>query len=98
MAASKIKTKTVKGEADGTGFLSPTHNNPSGQLNVSIDCSSDWNGTIVLQRQRDGGTVKTVKTYTEDAEEVIEDFIPGVVYRLWCISFTAGEAVLEIYR
>lgn len=94
----RVKTATVDGTGQGTDPLSPTHQNPNAQLNVSVECSSAWSGTIALQRKRVDGDWKSVKTYTDDVEEIIEDSIPGVVYRLQCTVYSAGEAYLEIYK
>ncbi len=94
----RVKTATVDGTGQGTDPLSSTHQNPSAQLNFSIECSSAWSGTIALQRKRADGTWKSVRTYTDDIEEIIEDAIPGVVYRLQCTVYSAGDADLEIYK
>ena len=95
----KEVTKTITQLNDATGWLSPTYKNPSGKLDISIEVSSDWSGTIALQKTRDGGdTVKEVSTFTGDVETTIEDHADNVEFRLICTVFAAGEAEAALYR
>lgn len=95
----KAVDKTITAQGNATGWLMTGYQNPSHQLNLSIDCSSDWVGTIVLQRTRDGGvTVKNVTTFTDDVETNVEDFADNVAYRLYCSAYTAGQADVSLYR
>ena len=95
----KEVTKTMTAQGHATGWIMPGYQNHSHQLNLSFDCSSDWSGTVVLQRTRDGGvTVKDVTTFTADVETNVEDHADNVAYRLYCSVWAAGEADAALYR
>jgi hypothetical protein len=89
---------TFTAAAQATGWISPAKNKHK-QLNLSIDCSSDWSGTIILQRSKDDGvTAKNVSSFTEDIETNVTDAADGVLYRLYCSVYAAGEADVSLYR
>ncbi len=89
---------TFDAAAEATGWISPAKNKGK-SLGLSIEVSSDWSGTIILQRTRDNGvTVKDVSSFTDDIETNVQDANDGVMYRLYCSVCSAGEAEGSLYR
>lgn len=93
-------TATLDGASEVTGWISSRYKNPSGQLNISIDGSSDWDGTIALDRTFDDGvTYEEVDTWQDtDIETALTDQIRGIQYRLRCSERTAGQAEVRLWK
>ena len=94
---------TLDSAGDATAWISATHEGKAGQefprLDISIACSSDWVGTIKLQKTIDSGvTAHDVEEWTEDAQDYLEDSIVGVLFRLYCSARSAGEADVMLYK
>jgi hypothetical protein len=95
----KTVSEEITSQGDATGWISPTYKNPFHIMDASIDCSSDWDGTIVLQKRKNSSsTAMDVNEYTADAQFQIEDHIENVQYRLYCSAQSAGTADVEIYK
>lgn len=63
------------------------------------DLSSDWDGTLVLRRTKDGGTTyETVATITadDDGSSIPIDVSEDWVYNFSCSVFTAGTAICTL--
>lgn len=96
-------SKTISGANEWTEWISPTYDNHSNRLDISVDCESAWSGTIKLQKKNKGAadsTAKTVETYTGDDEDYVEDTVRGVLYRIGCATgdHSAGTAAVELYK
>ena len=99
MAITSLVEATLDAVAEATDWISPERGSPNQAMDISIECSSAWVGTIQLQKRRAiGEDAKVAKEYTTDAEESLEDPVKGTQYRLYCSACTGGEAVVELYK
>jgi len=84
-----------------TGWISPYDANPRHIIDMGITGNS-FVGTIMLQkRQVINGVATTevdVESFTEDIQQMVEDPVPSVEYRLKCSAFTSGTAYVELYK
>jgi hypothetical protein len=101
----KLKVEKAVGEEDlFTDPISATAETPRsdkayGYLNISV--SGTFEGTVALQRRFLGETDwRTVKTYTDEVEEVCMDPEYGVEYRLGVPTggYTSGTANCRLGR
>lgn len=82
MAANSV-SKTIDGQNQWTGMISPTYQNQDGSLNVSVIYGATGSATVRLQRTFDGGnTWGIVKTYSTSGENRLVDDEAGVKYRI----------------
>ena len=92
---------TLDAAGEATDWISPTYRNGIEQMDMSIEASSDFSGTIILEKKYtyDGTTyTKTVASYTESTEKIIEDTVNGVKYRLRATVVSAGSVEAALYR
>jgi hypothetical protein len=68
----------------------------SGRFNLALGPAA-FTGTVQVERSFDGGATAhpctqggVVQLFTAPATEVLEEPEPGVLYRLNCITYTAG--------
>ena len=83
----------VDGEFVGTGSSAPVV--LKGKFNVSL--AGFGSATVELQRSfDDGATWRNRKTFSADAEEVLEEPERDVQYRLSCTSFAVGPVAYRL--
>jgi hypothetical protein len=81
--AANVVTKVVEAENQWTNLFSPTYQNTKGNMNISVIYGDTGSATVKLQRTFNGGvTWGEVKTYTESAENMLEDLEAGSRYRI----------------
>lgn len=67
----------------------------SRKFSVGLYSAASFVGTVSLQRRRSGGTWRTIKTYTAEAEETGD--MPGAYeVRLIVTAFTSGSIIGEV--
>lgn len=87
-------TLPVIGAFTASAQASPSFKRASG-FNISL--SGTWVATVNLERSFDqGATWVIVKSYTANAQEVVDDPSPDNFYRFNCTAFTSGPVVFRI--
>ena len=92
---------TLDAAGEYTDWISPSFRSGVETLNLGIDASSDFSGSVILELTYtyDSTTyTRTVATYTEDAQKIVEDHVNGVKYRLRMTERSAGSVEAELYR
>ncbi len=99
-AVVEIQSATVTGVGQWTSTITCR----DGQLSVSVEDTgilispfTAWSGTITLQRYFNGAW-KDVQTWTGNIETRVEDYLPGMTYKIGCDTgdWTAGTSTVML--